>query len=69
MEEKEKYERKCAECGRNLNVGDDVIVSYKAVLGITQAIPLEEKDYFHSANCFVNYICTSNDEKAPKRIP
>jgi len=59
----------CRHCRGKLSMGDDVLVLYRAVLGPTMAVPLETKRLFHCDGCFQEYICNSDGEKLPKRIP
>ncbi len=59
----------CGHCRRELSMGDDVLVLYRAVLGPTMPVPLEEKRLFHVDECVREYVCNSNGEKLPKRIP
>ena len=61
--------RKCAHCGQELQIGDDVLVLERAVLGLQQPIPLEEPSLFHCDDCFQEYVCNSESEKLPRRIP
>lgn len=50
-------------------MGDDVLVLYRAVLGLTMPVPLEEKRLLHVDECFREYVCNSNGPKLPKKIP
>lgn len=50
-------------------MGDDVLVLYRAVLGPTMPVPLEEKRLLHVDECLQEYVCNSDGEKLPKRIP
>ena len=59
----------CCHCRRELSMGDDVLVLYRAVLGPTMPVPLEEKLLFHVDECLQEYVCNSNGQKLPKRIP
>ncbi len=61
--------RKCGHCRRELSMGDDVLVLYRAVLGPTMPVPLEEKRLLHVDECFQEYICNGKQEPFPKRIP
>ena len=61
--------RTCRHCRRKLSMGDDVLVLYRAVLGPTMPVPLEEKLLFHVDACLHEYVCNSNGPKLPKRIP
>lgn len=61
--------RTCGHCRRELSMGDDVLVLYRAVLGPTMPVPLEEKRLLHVDECFREYVCNSNGPKLPKRIP
>lgn len=61
--------RTCGHCRRDLSMGDDVLVLYRAVLGPTMAVPLETKRLFHCNGCFQEYVCNSDGPKMPKRIP
>ncbi len=59
----------CGHCRRELSMGDDVLVLYRAVLGPTLPVPLEAKLLFHVDECLQEYACNSQGEKLPKRIP
>lgn len=59
----------CGHCRRQLSMGDDVLVLYRAVLGPTMPVPLEDKLLFHGDECFQEYVCNSSDDRLPKRIP
>ncbi len=61
--------RTCGHCRRELSMGDDVLVLYRAVLGPTMPVPLEEKRLLHVDECFREYVCNSEGPKLPKRIP
>ena len=61
--------RTCGHCRRELSMGDDVLVLYRAVLGPTMPVPLEEKRLLHCGECFQEYVCNSDGENLPKRIP
>lgn len=61
--------RTCGHCRRELSMGDDVLVLYRAVLGPTMPVPLEEKHLLHVDECFQEYVCNSNGPKLPQRIP
>ena len=69
MDNEEQKMRTCKECRKELYIGDEVKISFNAVLGITRPIPLEEMEYFHNSDCFIRYVCNSNGESLPKRIP
>ncbi len=68
-EEDNDTPRTCGHCRRELSMGHDVLVLYRAVLGPTMPVPLEEKRLFHVDQCFREYVCNGNGEKVPKRIP
>lgn len=59
----------CGHCRGKLSMGDDVLVFYRAVLGPTMPVPLEDKLLFHVDECLQEYVCNSQGEKLPKRIP
>ncbi len=61
--------RTCGHCRRELSMGDDVLVIYRAVLGPTMPVPLEEKLLFHVDECLQEYVCNGGKERLPKRIP
>ncbi len=61
--------RMCGHCRRTLSMGDDVLVLYRAVLGLTMPVPLEEKCLLHVDECFREYGCNSVKERLPKRVP
>ena len=68
-DDEENRLRKCENCRRELNQGEDILVLYRAVLGPTIAVPLERKRLIHIDECFKNYVCNSEGPKLPRRIP
>ena len=67
--EEEIKVRKCENCGRQIFTGDDVLMLCQVVIGIMNEIPLEAKRFFHSEDCFHDYVCNDNGPQIPKRIP
>ncbi len=61
--------RKCAGCERELYTGDEALVLQRVVIGLMRPVPLEEMHFFHSDECFQEYVCNSEDVKLPKRVP
>ncbi len=68
-QDKDTPKTPCGHCKRELSMGDDVLVLYRAVLGPTMPVPLEEKRLLHCGECLQEYVCNSDGEKLPKRIP
>lgn len=70
-DEENQKATKCANltCERTLQMGDDALMLQRVVIGVQRPVPLEAPRLFHSNECFEEYVCNSDTEKLPKRIP
>lgn len=70
-EDEDNGTRKCANvtCGHKLQIGDDALMLQRVVIGVSRPVPLEEPRLFHSDECLQEYVCDSEAERTPKRIP
>lgn len=59
----------CTNCRRELTQGNDVVTLQSGVIGPRGFICLEEQKYFCDDECLEAYICDSETEKRPRRIP
>ena len=61
--------RECAECGRLIPMGEDAIALERIVMGPRGPVPIEDMKFFHLAKCLADYVCDTEGEKLPTRIP
>ena len=61
--------RQCKGCGREIYTGDEAMALQRVVIGLMRPVPLEEMLFFHSDECFQEYVCNSEDVRLPKRVP
>ena len=61
--------RKCGECGREIPIGEDAIALERIVMGPRGPIPIDEIKFFHLSRCLADYICSTEGERVPSRIP
>ena len=67
--QEETKTRKCRCCGREIYTGDEALGLQRVVIGLMRPVPLEEMLFFHSDECFQEYVCNNEGEKLPKRFP
>ncbi len=60
---------KCEECQRKLELGVDLIVVEKCVVGPNGIVPLGEKSCFCSEECLSNYFSNDGLTEISRRIP
>ena len=65
----ERPGRKCAECGRVIPMGEDAITLERIVIGPRGPIPIDDMKFFHLARCLADYVCDTDTERIPSRIP
>ncbi len=60
---------KCAECERELDMGEEALTLELVVIGPRGPVPLEEMLFFHRGKCFQQYVSDDGDGRFPMRIP
>ena len=65
----ENESRRCAECHREITIGEDAIALERIVMGPRGPVPIDEMKFFHIARCLAEYLCSTEAEKVPSRIP
>ena len=65
----EAQSRKCAECHRDIGVGEDVVTLERVVMGPRGPVPIDDMRFFHISHCLAAYVCSTESENLPKRIP
>lgn len=68
-DEEDQAARKCAECHREITIGEDAIALERIVMGPRGPVPIDDMKFFHIARCLADYICSTEGEKVPSRIP
>jgi hypothetical protein len=61
--------KKCENCRRDLDVGVDVMVAYKGVIGTRDVVPLETSMLFCSEKCHREFFDIGDLQSVPGRIP
>lgn len=61
--------RKCAECHRDISIGEDAIALERIVMGPRGPVPIDDMKFFHLARCLADYVCSTEAERMPSRIP
>ena len=65
----EKNSRRCAECHRNIEIGEDAVTVERVVMGPRGPVPIDDMRFFHISRCLAEYVCSTESENLPKRIP
>ena len=65
----EDESRRCAECHREISIGEDAIALERIVMGPRGPVPIDDMKFFHVSRCLADYFCNSDGEKLPARIP
>ena len=65
----ERSGRKCAECGRVIPMGDDAISLERIVIGPRGPVPIGDMKFLHISRCLADYVCSTEGEHLPSRIP
>ena len=61
--------RECAECGRLIPMGEDAIALERIVIGPRGPVPIDDMKFFHLARCLADYVCSTDAERMPSRVP
>ena len=61
--------RECAECGIEIPLGEDAIALERIVMGPRGPVPIDDMKFFHIARCLAEYVCSTEGEKLPRRVP
>ena len=65
----EKEFRRCAECGRDIEIGEDAMTLERVVMGPRGPVPIDDMRFFHISRCLAEYVCNTEGENLPRRIP
>ena len=68
-EDSEGGGRRCSECDRLIPMGEDALTLERVVMGPRGPVPLDDVRFFHLDHCFAEYVCSTETEELPKRIP
>ena len=60
---------KCAECHRKISIGEDAIALERIVIGPRGPVSIDDMKFFHISRCLADYICSTEGENLPSRIP
>ena len=61
--------RKCSECRRLIPIGEDALTVERVVMGPRGPVPLDDVRFLHVDRCFAEYVCSTESEKLPRRVP
>ena len=65
----EQASRKCAECHREITIGEDAIALERIVMGPRGPVPIDDMKFFHISRCLADYVCSTEGGLVPSRIP
>ena len=65
----DKRSSSCAQCRRELALGEDILVVQFSVLGARGPVPLDEPLLFCDESCVKRYFSDEPVQKMPRRIP
>ncbi|QNN23338.1 hypothetical protein HED60_13980 [Planctomycetales bacterium ZRK34] len=61
--------KRCAQCGRILQLGEDVLTVEEGVVGPRGLVPLGDMVFFCSARCLSEHFDDRDRPNLPRRIP
>jgi len=66
---RDKVQRLCAHCQRQIQLGEDVLTLRQGVVGPRGLVPLEKPIWFCDGECAARYFSDEEIVQLPRRIP